>query len=197
MGCLSSCRSSKHPTTVDASVRQLAQARSVFCENFLAAFAFTPWLCLGSSAILRWLGGAPFSPSAPVYTALRGRASVFYLSPAHLRVLSPHKAPCPSATAAGALDFVPPTGSERPEPQAVLARRSAQRGSPYQLPLDVASPPPKALRGLVRFASGPVPFDLWRLPQRLASKLAQRKGRPLATPFRRRMLWRLSVAKVA
>lgn len=48
------------PSVASAS-RPLAQAGSVFCENFLAAFAFSPWLRLGYSALLRVLVALPVS----------------------------------------------------------------------------------------------------------------------------------------
>lgn len=46
---------------VASTSRPLAQAGSVFCENFLAAFAFSPWLRLVYSALLRVLVALPVS----------------------------------------------------------------------------------------------------------------------------------------
>ena len=75
------------PPTVAASMRQLARPRSFCKQNSLPGLHFTSSLRVDYSGILRCLVGAPSSPSATRKRALRGRASIFYSSPAHLRVL--------------------------------------------------------------------------------------------------------------
>lgn len=59
--------------------RVAAQAGSVFCENLLAAFAFTPWLRLGYSAPLRCACGAPRVLRTTYGAGFAGRATSFWL----------------------------------------------------------------------------------------------------------------------
>ena len=63
---------------VASTSRPLAQAGSVFCENFLAAFAFSPWLRLGYSALLRVLVALPVSCGPPAAPSFDGRASSLF-----------------------------------------------------------------------------------------------------------------------
>lgn len=163
--------------------RVAAQAGSVFCENLLAAFAFTPWLRLGYSAPLRCACGAPRVLRTTYGAGFAGRATSFWLRPERV----------PS----GPLGLPQPLLSQWPWPPrgpAAISRLPAPRRGrgaglcPHPGPRPPvryrsrlasesrAAPPPccrldrgqgphrRALRGLVAIAPVMSPSTLLRLP---------------------------------